>query len=150
MTHISDDQNLNTRGTFDTVGIRMVQITLTEPAAAKLKELIQKHGTTEESFLRVYVSSGGCSGFSYGLALDNAMQDGDQVVRADGVKVVVDDGSAKYLDGSTVDYQETLAGSGFLVSNPNNVSSCGCGKSFSPQGEDAPDAHEGHHHGHHH
>jgi len=126
----------------------MVQITLTEPALAKLKELIQKHGTTEDSFLRVYVAGGGCSGFSYGLALDNTVQDGDQVVRDDGVKVVIDDGSAKYLEGSTVDYKETIAGSGFMISNPNNWSTCGCGKSFNPQGEAAPDAHEGHHHEH--
>jgi iron-sulfur cluster assembly protein len=126
----------------------MVQITLTEPAASKLKELIQKHGTTEDSFLRLYVAGGGCSGLSYGLALDDKVQEGDQVLHDNGIKVVVHDSSAKYIDGSTVDYRETVAGSGFLVSNPNNVSSCGCGKSFNPQGEGTPDAHEGHHHEH--
>jgi len=126
----------------------MVQITLTEPAVAKLKELIQKHGTADDSFLRVYVAGGGCSGYSYGLALDNKVQDGDQVLRDNGVKVVIDDGSAKYLEGSTVDYKETIAGSGFMISNPNNWSTCGCGKSFNQQGEAAPDAHEGHHHEH--
>lgn len=129
-------------------GIRMVQITLTEPAAAKLKELIAKHGTTEDSFLRVYVAGGGCSGMSYGLALDDKVQEGDEVVQDNGVKVVIDDTSKEYLDGSTVDYRESVAGSGFLIQNPNNWSTCGCGKSFNPKGEGAPDAHEGHHHEH--
>ena len=126
----------------------MVQIVLTEPATTKLKELITKHGTAEDSFLRVYVAGGGCSGLSYGLALDDKMQEGDQVVQDNGVKVVIDDQSAQYLDGSTVDYRETVAGSGFLISNPNNWSTCGCGKSFNPKGEGAPDEHEGHHHEH--
>lgn len=126
----------------------MTQIVLTEPATTKLKELIAKHGTAEDSFLRVYVAGGGCSGMSYGLALDDEMQEGDQVVQDNGVRVVIDDQSAQYLDGSTVDYKETVAGSGFLISNPNNWSTCGCGKSFNPKGEPSPDAHEGHHHEH--
>ena len=124
----------------------MVQLILTEPATTKLKELIQKHGKTENSFLRVYVAGGGCSGMSYGLALDNTVQDGDKVVQDNGVKVVIDDKSAEYLDGSTVDYVESIAGSGFMISNPNKWSTCGCGKSFNPKGESAPDAHTGHHH----
>jgi len=124
----------------------MVQLILTEPATTKLKELIQKHGTAENSFLRVYVAGGGCSGMSYGLALDNVVQDGDKVVQDNGVRVVIDDKSAEYLDGSTVDYVESIAGSGFMISNPNNWSTCGCGKSFNPKGDAAPDAHAGHHH----
>ena len=124
----------------------MVQILLTEPAAAKLKELIAKHGTAEDSFLRVYVAGGGCSGMSYGLALDNKTQEGDEVIHHNCVRVVLDGESAKYLDGSTVDYRETIAGSGFLVSNPNNWSTCGCGKSFNPKDGAAPDAGEGHQH----
>jgi iron-sulfur cluster assembly accessory protein len=124
----------------------MVQLIVTAPATSKLKELIQKHGTVENSFLRVYVAGGGCSGMSYGLALDNTMQDGDKVVQDNGVKIVVDDKSAEYLDGSTVDYVESIAGSGFMISNPNNWSTCGCGKSFNQKGEGAPDAHAGHHH----
>lgn len=124
----------------------MVLITLTEPAVSKLKELIHKHGTLENSFLRVYVAGGGCSGMSYGLALDNTVQEGDKVIHDNGVKVVIDDKSAEYLEGSSVDYQETIAGSGFMISNPNNWSTCGCGKSFNPKGEGAPDAHAGHHH----
>ena len=124
----------------------MVQLIVTAPATSKLKELIQKHGTVENSFLRVYVAGGGCSGMSYGLALDNTMQDGDKVVQDNGVKIVVDDKSAEYLDGSTVDYVETVQGTGFQIQNPNNWSTCGCGKSFTQKGEGAPDAHAGHHH----
>jgi iron-sulfur cluster assembly protein len=124
----------------------MIQVTLTEPASSKLKELIQKHGTAQDSFLRVYVAGGGCSGMSYGLALDNKLQEGDQVVQDNGVRVVIDDKSAEYLDGSTVDYVESIAGSGFMISNPNSWSTCGCGKSFNPKGEGEPDAHGGHGH----
>ncbi len=127
----------------------MVQIQLTNPAVAKLKELIQKHGSVEDSFLRVYVAGGGCSGLSYGLALDNKIQEGDLVVQNDGVRVVVDDRAAEFMDGSTVDYVESIAGSGFMISNPNNWSTCGCGKSFNPKGEGAPDSGgHGHHHEH--
>ncbi|MBI4416929.1 MAG: iron-sulfur cluster insertion protein ErpA [Euryarchaeota archaeon] len=127
----------------------MVQIQLTDPAVAKLKELIQKHGSVEDSFLRVYVAGGGCSGLSYGLALDNKIQEGDLVVQDDGVRVVVDDRAAEFMDGSTVDYVESIAGSGFMISNPNNWSTCGCGKSFNPKGEGAPDSGgHGHHHEH--
>lgn len=125
----------------------MVEIVLTDPAAAKLKELLQSHAKAEDSFLRVYVAGGGCSGMSYGLALDDTTQDGDQVIHNNGVRVVVDDNSAQYLDGSTVDYVESTAGSGFTVTNPNSWSTCGCGKSFNQKGEGAPDAgHGGHHH----
>src|SRR3972149_6503245 len=66
------------------LGIAMVVIAVTEPAASKLKELIEKHGTVEDSFLRVYVAGGGCSGMSYGMALDDKVQDGGQVLHDNG------------------------------------------------------------------
>lgn len=122
----------------------MFQITLSDPAVSKLKELITKNGTAEETYLRMYVAGGGCSGFRYGLALDNKVHEGDEIVQASGVKVVIDPNSREYLDGSSVDYVESVAGSGFMVSNPNNWSSCGCGQSFNRKGEEAPDAQEGH------
>ena len=122
-----------------------MQITLSDNAVNKLKELIGKHGTVENTYLRVYVAGGGCSGFRYGLALDDKPHEGDQVVQANGVKVVVDPNSFEYLDGSSVDYVESVAGSGFMVSNPNNWSTCGCGQSFNPKGEASPDQQEGHH-----
>ena len=125
----------------------MFQVTLTEAASLKLKELIEKNGSAESTYLRVYVAGGGCSGMSYGLALDNKVHEGDEVLHNNGVKIVVDPNSKEYVDGSNVDYVESVAGSGFLLSNPNNASTCGCGKSFTRKGEEAPDAH-GDHHGH--
>jgi len=123
----------------------MFQVTLSETATGKLRELIAKNGNAEDTYLRVYVAGGGCSGFRYGLALDNKLHEGDEVIQTSGIKVVVDPGSREYLDGSSVDYTESVAGSGFLVSNPNNWSSCGCGQSFNKKGEAAPDEAEGHH-----
>ncbi len=121
----------------------MLNITLTDTASAKLKELIGKNGTMESTYLRVYVAGGGCSGMSYGMALDNKVHEGDEVVEQGALKIVVDPNSKEYVDGSNVDYVESVAGSGFLLSNPNNWSTCGCGKSFTKKGEEAPD--QGHH-----
>jgi len=126
----------------------MLQITLTDAATSKLKELIEKNAKTPTTYLRVYVAGGGCSGMSYGMALDDQLKDGDEIVHNNGIKVVTDQNSLQYLDGSTVDYVETVQGTGFAITNPNNWSSCGCGKSFSPKGEAAPDAGAGHHGGH--
>ncbi len=130
----------------------MYQVTVTDTATAKLKELIEKHAEKkEETYLRIYVAGGGCSGQSYGMALDDKLRDGDEVVHNNGIKVVIDENSRQYLDGSTVDYVETVQGTGFQIQNPNNWSTCGCGKSFTQKGEGAPgagEAHEGHHHGH--
>ncbi len=123
----------------------MFQITLSENATSKLRELISKNGTPDTTYLRVYVADGGCSGFRYGMALEPKLHEGDELVQSNGIKVVVDPNSAPYLDGSSVDYMESVAGSGFVVSNPNNWSTCGCGQSFSPKGEAAPDEKEGHH-----
>lgn len=122
----------------------MFEVTLTDNAVSKLKELIAKHGTPEGTYLRMYVAGGGCSGFRYGLALDDKIHEGDEVVQANGVKVVVDANSREFLHGSSVDYLETVAGSGFVVSNPNNWATCGCGQSFNPRGQAAPDQEEGH------
>ena len=75
------------------------------------------------------VRGGGCSGFQYSLALDE-QRDGDQVFEHEGIRVLVDPASLRYVDGSTVDYTESLMGAGFEVQNPNVVASCGCGSSF--------------------
>ena len=79
--------------------------------------------------LRVGVRGGGCSGFQYALALDE-QRDDDHVFDASGIRVLVDPASLRYVDGSTVDFTESFQGSGFEVSNPNVVASCGCGSSF--------------------
>lgn len=104
-------------------------ITLTPEAASKVKELIaEREG--DHYLLRVFVQPGGCSGFSYGLALDTESRDGDQVIEQDGVRIVVDRDSARLLEGTRIDYVESLAGSGFTIHNPNAIQTCGCGQSF--------------------
>ena len=123
----------------------MLNVALSDNAVNKLRNLITEHGTLDNTYLRMYVAGGGCSGFRYGMALDNKLHEGDEVIQANGIKVVVDANSVQYLEGSSVDYMESVAGSGFVVSNPNNWSTCGCGQSFNPKGEEAPDQHEGQH-----
>lgn len=105
-------------------------ITVSESAMGHLKGLIgQQEGA--EVGLRVYVQSGGCSGFSYGMGLDeNPPQGDDQVVPLDGLKVYVDAHSAQYLEGCEIDYVDALMGGGFTIHNPNAVKTCGCGHSF--------------------
>src|SRR5207247_10012752 len=93
-------------------GTTMIQVTLTETAANKAKELIQRNdpetgqplGTPEDTYLRMYVAGGGCSGFRYGLALDRRIQDGDEVVEVHGLKVLVHGNSTDYLYASSADY----------------------------------------------
>src|SRR5256712_8014305 len=133
-------------------GSAMIQVTLTETAERKGKELIQRSDSEtgqplcslEDTYLRMYVAGGGCSGFRYGLALDRKIHEDDEVVQVHGLKGLVDGNSKEYLDGSSVDYAESVAGTGFLVSNPSNWSTRGSGRSFNPKGEEAPDQHESH------
>ena len=107
------------------------QITLTESAAQAVKELLTKRELLDEDYaLRVFVQGGGCSGFQYGMALDNRILSNDMVLEQHGVKVLVDEMSVNYLKGATVDYVDELMGSGFKITNPNAVASCGCGHSF--------------------
>lgn len=108
-----------------------LKITLTEKAAEKIKVAMEKQGKNNAG-LRLYVSGGGCSGFQYGLGFDK-QSDGDRVLEAHGVKLLVDEQSAQYLDGSEVDYVETVMGEGFKVNNPNATETCGCGHSFKPK-----------------
>jgi iron-sulfur cluster assembly accessory protein len=105
-------------------------ITLTERAATELKDLI-KSQDKESSALRVWVAGGGCSGLSYGMALDDGQPEAeDNVFEQDGLKVYVDPLSLNYMDGSQVDYVDDVLGGGFKIENPNATSSCGCGSSF--------------------
>jgi iron-sulfur cluster assembly protein len=109
-------------------------VTLTEIATKKVTEFLatQEHA---EAGLRVAVKGGGCSGFQYQLALDES-RDGDQVFQHEGIRILVDEQSLRYVDGSTVDYTESLMGAGFQVNNPNVVAACGCGSSFRVADED--------------
>ena len=104
------------------------QIGLSERAASKVRQLIEEEG--DDLKLRVFITGGGCSGFSYGFTFDEAVADDDAVVERDGITMVVDSLSYQYLSGSEVDYKEDLQGAQFVVSNPNAASTCGCGNSF--------------------
>lgn len=106
-----------------------VELTLSDRAAAKLKTLMEAEGNPDLK-LRVFVTGGGCSGFSYGFTFDEEVAEDDALVSKDGVSVLVDSLSYPYLSGSEVDYVEDLQGSQFLVSNPNAAATCGCGNSF--------------------
>ena len=103
-------------------------ITLSDKAVAKIGELLAGQEGNEQA-LRVAVRGGGCSGFQYALAFDQAKAD-DNVFTVDGVSVVVDKVSMQFVFGSEVDYVEGLQGAGFQVNNPNVVAACGCGSSF--------------------
>jgi iron-sulfur cluster assembly accessory protein len=104
-------------------------VSLTDAAVGKLQELT-KEETNPDIGLRVYVYSGGCSGFRYGMMLEDAPTPEDNVLDANGIKVYVDGQSISLLQGSQIDYVDTLMGAGFTVNNPNAVAACGCGSSF--------------------
>ena len=101
-------------------------LTLTENAVRKIREFTAKTPGSEGKAFRVLLKAGGCSGYSYGFILDDE-KEGDTVVEADGVRVVVDPKSAPFLFGCKVDYVDGLSGTGFKVENPNAKASCGCG-----------------------
>ena len=105
-------------------------IDLTEPASAKVKELLAAEGN-DELALRVAVRPGGCSGFSYEMFFDSEFADDDMLADAGGIRVVVDSSSAPYLKGASLDYKDGLQGAGFAINNPNAQRTCGCGQSFS-------------------
>ena len=105
-------------------------LTITESAASKIKEVIAEEGNPNLK-LRMFVQGGGCSGFSYGFTLDEIQNEDDFNVESDGIHVLVDSMSAQYVGGATVDYTNDLSGSQFTIKNPNAVTSCGCGSSFS-------------------
>ena len=109
--------------------IQPTTLSLTDAAAGKLRELTAAE-TSPEIGLRVYVYSGGCSGFKYGMMIEDAPTPEDKMLEANGVKVYVDGKSIDLLRGAQIDYVDTLMGAGFTVNNPNAVAACGCGSSF--------------------
>jgi iron-sulfur cluster assembly accessory protein len=105
-------------------------INISPTAASKITELLAEENK-EGSGLRVFVQGGGCSGFQYGLMIEEGGTDADQVFESNGVKLYVDPISVRYLGGAQVDFLDTVTGGGFTIKNPNAVSTCGCGQSFS-------------------
>ncbi|MEL0630062.1 iron-sulfur cluster insertion protein ErpA [Psychromonas aquatilis] len=105
-------------------------INFSDNAAKRVKALIEEENN-DNLKLRVYVTGGGCSGFSYGFTFDEKVNDDDTLIENSGVTLSVDPMSLQYLVGGTVDFIDGLEGSRFLVDNPNATATCGCGSSFS-------------------
>ena len=108
----------------------MSLIEVTEPAASRIHELLERDGKLTTHGLRMKVVGGGCSGLRYELAFDDQHKDADSVIEKNGVKIVVDEKSALYLMGTTLDFVDTLNETGFKMGNPNASTTCGCGESF--------------------
>ena len=107
----------------------MSNLTLTDEAVDRLRTVLDSQQVPDGA-LRVFVSPGGCSGFSYGMSLEAEPADDDEIVEQSGVRVVVDPFSLQYLSGAQIDFIDSLMGGGFTVVNPNAVKSCSCGQSF--------------------
>jgi iron-sulfur cluster assembly protein len=119
----------------------MADLVMLTPLAAEKLQVIMKEKNLTAHGLRVFIAGGGCSGFQYGMAFENTMEEGDFVFESNGVRLYVDPASAMYLEGAAVDYVDSLMGGGFRIENPNAVSTCSCGQSFSA-GEQGAHAHE--------
>ena len=106
-------------------------LSITERAAQEVTRIIDEQSMSDSTVLRVGVKGGGCSGFSYTLGFDDTTKPTDQIFEEHGVKVAVDPKSFLYLNGTQIDFEESLMGRGFKFGNPNASKSCGCGESFS-------------------
>ena len=104
-------------------------VEITEAAAFRVKEMMTHNGE-EGSFLRVAVNGGGCSGLTYGLGFEEKQSEEDHLLSQHGIQIVVSKEDAAILEGTKVDYKESLMGGGFTIENPNAIASCGCGTSF--------------------
>jgi iron-sulfur cluster insertion protein len=102
---------------------------VTEVASAKMFEILDQEKMTDKG-VRIYVEGGGCSGFQYGFAFDDPRENDFRLKMTEGFDVLVDAFSMNYLRGAKVDFVDTIEGSGFKITNPNAVTTCGCGSSF--------------------
>jgi iron-sulfur cluster assembly accessory protein len=105
-------------------------VLLTPTAAGEVRRYIEEQGAAETAGLRVGVLPGGCSGFQYGLNIEDEATEDDMVFESEGIRLFVDPFSLQYLNGTEVDYVSTFQGSGFTFNNPNSSGGCGCGSSF--------------------
>ena len=105
-------------------------IIITDAASERIRELLERDGKLDTHCLRMKVVGGGCSGLQYELAFEEVGEGSDTIIEAGAVRVVVDDKSALYLAGSSLDFIDTLQESGFKIGNPNASNTCGCGQSF--------------------
>ncbi|WP_199620511.1 HesB/IscA family protein [Paenibacillus alkalitolerans] len=104
-------------------------IDISDVAAEKIKELMAAEDT-QNAYLRLGVKTGGCSGFTYGMGLDDEATEADETIELKGLKVVMERDSVKYLRGLEIDYKESAMSGGFTINNPNAIATCGCGTSF--------------------
>jgi iron-sulfur cluster assembly protein len=114
-------------------------VTITDRAASEVQSLLEKQNKPG-AMLRVFVSGGGCSGFQYGMALEEEPMEGDATYDIKNVKVIIDPRSGQYLEGAEIDFVDNMMGGGFKIENPNAASSCGCGSSFTPKDGEAEPA----------
>lgn len=105
-------------------------VTITEQAAHKVKEMMADEENSENLYLRIGVVHGGCSGFSYGMGFDSDKTDTDLELDQQGIRVLIDKESKPLLEGTIIDYKESMMGGGFSITNPNAIATCGCGSSF--------------------
>jgi len=105
-------------------------LNITQSAAQRVGQLVEEEGNPNLK-LRVYISGGGCSGFRYNLALDEAVEDDDTIFNIGPAAFVVDPLSAQYMAGAEIDFEDALDGARFIIKNPNATGTCGCGSSFS-------------------
>ena len=106
-------------------------ISLSDRAVVEVQRIIEEQNLPDATSLRVGVKGGGCSGFSYTLGFDDTVKPTDQIVEVDGVRIVCDPKSYLYLNGTEIDFEDSMMGGGFKFNNPNVKRSCGCGTSFS-------------------
>ncbi|GAA5229605.1 HesB/IscA family protein [Arthrobacter cryoconiti] len=118
-----------TTATVDSAQLPAHGVLISEVAAGKVRSLLEQEGRTDLR-LRVAVQPGGCSGLIYQLYFDERMLDGDAVRAFDGVEVIIDKMSVPYLDGASIDFEDTISKQGFTIDNPNAGGSCACGDSF--------------------
>ncbi|MBY6036704.1 iron-sulfur cluster assembly accessory protein [Fictibacillus nanhaiensis] len=104
-------------------------VEITEAAASRIKEMLADE-EDQNQFLRVAVKGGGCTGLTYGMGFDSDIIESDHDETIEGIRVVVDEESAKVLSGTVIDFKQNMMGGGFTITNPNAIASCGCGTSF--------------------
>ncbi|HKZ62218.1 MAG TPA: iron-sulfur cluster insertion protein ErpA [Nitrososphaera sp.] len=112
--------------------VQQEPVTITSKAAEKVADFMKQEANSA-LYLRVYVSGGGCSGLSYGMGFEEKPDEDDKVIEQNGVRLLLDSYSQRYLKGANIDYVESLMGSGFKINNPNVTKSCSCGHSFSTE-----------------
>lgn len=105
-------------------------ITITDQAAHKVKEMLTNEEEPEALYLRVGVTHGGCTGFSYGMGFDTDKTTADLEFDEQGIRILIDNESRLLLNGTIIDYKESMMGGGFSITNPNATATCGCGSSF--------------------